>query len=151
MHFYGGIMKRSRLKLFKATSMTISILGIIMIIVAVVVIAGLGVYIFIAPIFSNPDTGTAYDELAALKSDYSALDQQVQDIKPQVYGSGNKQIKKDYVAAELDALKAKSAIDDVESALTTDQPIDEVNNRIYIAQNQMQKAKTSLSKVRGEI
>lgn len=151
MQFYGGIMKRSRLKLFKATSMTISILGIIMVIVAIVVIAGLGAYLYIAPILSNPDTGTAYDELAALKSDYSALDLEMQNMKPQIYKSGNKKAKKDFVTAELDVLKAKSAIEDVESALSTNHPIDEINNRIYVAQTQMQKAKTSLSRVRGEI
>lgn len=131
--------------------MTISILGIIMVIVAVIIIGGIGAYLFIAPIFSNPDTGTAYDDLAALNSDYSALDADVQNTKVLVLKTSNEKAKKDFVNAELDAVKAKSAIDDVDSALTTNQPIDEVNKRIYTAQQQLQKAKTSLSNVKGEI
>lgn len=131
--------------------MTISLLGMLMILLFI----GIGAYFVVdgvsKKVTGNVDSGAAYDQLAQLKSSYSSLNNNYNSIKTQVSRSGSKKIKKDYVNAELELVKAQSAISDVESALSTNQPQDVVDNRLNTATNQLQKAKTSLNTVTGQL
>jgi len=139
-------MKRSRLNLFKATSMTISLLGIIMIIATVGVFAYIAVQELSYRVSSNVDSGSVYDQLAALKSEYSSLSNQFDAVKVKVNSYGSKKAN-DLYNAEIELVKANSAIGDVESALSSNLPADEVNNRISTAASQLQIAKNSLNLV----
>ena len=144
-------MKRSRLNLFKATSMTISILGILMIVATIGIFVYIGIQGVSSKVTSNVDTGSAYDQLAALKSEYSSLSAQYNTTKTQISKSGNKKAKNDSITAELELVKAQSAIVDVESALSTNQPQDVVTSRINTATDQLQRAKTSLDMLLNEV
>jgi hypothetical protein len=142
-------MKKSRLNLFRVTSMTLSILGVIMIIATILVLLYIGFEGISSKLSSNVNMGTSYDQLAVLKSDYSSLKIQYDSVKSEIYSTNNTPLKKRYISAELELIKTGSAISDVESALSSDKPADEVKKRIKIAQNQLQIAKTSLSEIRG--
>jgi len=144
-------MKKSRLNLFRVTSMTISILGVMMIVATIIVFAYIGVDRISSGISSGVDSGSAYDELAALNSDYNALKVQYDSVKVDINDGGSTDLKKEYINAELELVKAKSAIDDVESALSTDQPASVVNERIKTAKEQLQTAKQSLSDLREKM
>jgi hypothetical protein len=142
-------MKRSRLNLFKATSMSISVLGIIMILATIVLFAYIGITAITSTISADVGSGTDYDQLAVLKSEYNTLEGQFNNLKTDVDNSGNSDIKTAYVNAELELVKAKSDIAAVDSALASDKSKDEVQSRINAAQVQLDKAKTSFSSVRG--
>ena len=131
--------------------MTISILGIIMILATVGVFAYIGIQGLSSKVSSNVDTGSGYDQLASLKSEYSSLDQQFNSTKEEVNSYGTNKARNDFYAAQLNLIKAKSAIDDVESALSTNQPSNEVTSRIQTATNQLQVAKNSFNTVKKEI
>ena len=64
-------MKRSRLNLFKATSMSISVLGIILIVATLVLFAYLGINAVTQSISTNVGSGSGYDQLNILKQDYN--------------------------------------------------------------------------------
>ena len=130
--------------------MTISILGIIMIIATVGVFAYIGVQGLSSKVTSNVDSGSAYDQLAALKSEYNSLSGQFDAIKLKSNRSGSKKIKNDASKAQIELVKANSAIGDVESALSSNLPADAVTNRISAATNQLQSAKNSLNILKGE-
>jgi hypothetical protein len=102
-------------------------------------------------ISSGVDSGSAYDELAALNSEYSSLKVQYDAVKTDIFNGGSTDLKKVYIDSELELVKSKSAIDDVESALSTDKSIEEVNNRIKIAKDQIQITKQSLSDLREKM
>lgn len=131
--------------------MTISILGIIMILATVGVFAYIGIQGLSSKVTSNVDSGSAYDQLAALKSEYSSLNIQFNSLKEEVNGYGSNKAINDLYRAQLELVKANSAIGDVESALSSNLPADEVTRRIQIATNQLQVAKNSLNIVRNEI
>ncbi|MDD1763319.1 MAG: hypothetical protein LUQ70_01220, partial [Methanobacteriaceae archaeon] len=99
-------MKRSRLNLFKATSMTISVLGVLMIIVTIGIIAYLGFQSLSSFISTDASSGSTYDDLTTLKSDYSNLKAQYDSTKTAVDKSGNKDLKTAFVNAELELVKA---------------------------------------------
>ncbi|MGC9517807.1 MAG: hypothetical protein ACP5C3_08950 [Methanomicrobiales archaeon] len=138
-------MKRSRLNLFRATSMTISILGVIMIIATAGIFIYIGIEALSSGVSSNVDTASAYDELAVLKSDYSSLKLQFDGLKSDVDSSSDENLKKKYIETELQITKAGSAITDLESALASDKSPEIIESRLNIAKNELQSAKTSLT------
>ena len=131
--------------------MTISILGIIMILASVAVFAYIGIQGLSSKVSSNVDTGSGYDQLASLKSEYNSLDSQFNSTKYEVNSYGSTKARNDFYNAQLNLVKAKSAIDDLESALSTNQPSDEITKRIQAASNQLQAAKDSFNSVKNEI
>lgn len=146
-------MRRSRLNLFKVTSMSISLLGILLIVLFVGIIGYIVVADISQKVTGNVDTGSAYDQLADLKSSYSSLYNDYTLFKAQVSRSGNKKIKKDYANAEMELVKANSTITDVESGLSSNPPQsqDVIDDRLNIAINQLQKTKESLDIVKNEL
>jgi len=129
--------------------MTISLLGILMVIATIIIFAYIGIDKISLGFSSNMDKSTAYDQLAILKSEFSALKIQYDDVKREVYKTDDKKLKKAYINAELEFIRAESAISDVESAISSDSSIDEINARLDIAKAQLQKAKTSITSVRA--
>lgn len=142
-------MKRSRLNLFKATSMTISVLGIIMVVLTVGILAYIGFQALSSTISTDAGTGAAYDELAVLKSQYNILRSQYDAVKVDVDKTSDKDLQKAYLNAELELIKAQSDIEDVESAINSQKSEEEIKNRIKTAQAQLETAKASLSSLQS--
>jgi hypothetical protein len=142
-------MKRSRLSMFKATSMTISVLGVVMIIVTIAIIAFIGFNSLSGFISSDVSKKELYNELSGLKTNASQLNSQYDALKLQVQKANSKTISTAYVTADLENIKSQSAVSDVESALSAGEPPDEVQDRINAAKTQIEKARASLSSVRA--
>ena len=81
------------------------------------------------PLYSDVGSGSAYDKLSALKSDYNALNRQYSSLKTNVDASGI-QYKNCIHNAQLELDKAKAEIEDAESALASGKSKEEVQNRI---------------------
>ena len=77
-------MKRSRLRMFKVTSMTISIMGIVLIVATVGILAYLGFESLSSFISADATSSTAHDELVSLKNDYSSLKMEYDNVKRDV-------------------------------------------------------------------
>lgn len=144
-------MRRSRLNLFKATSMTISLLGVIFILLTIGVLAYLGFQAISSTITTDAGSGAYYDKLAVLKSDYDNLSSQYDSTKLAVDKRNDKNLTTDYDAAKIELIQAQSDISDVESAINTKKSPEEIQNRIDIAQQQLQKASDSLSALRAKL
>ena len=133
-------MRKSRLNLFKSTSMLISVLGVLMIVSTIIVAAYIGFSVLSSGITSEVSSGSQYDELATLKSNYSDLEAKFDMTKPNIFGKYNKAKEREYINAELELLRANSAIGDVESALKSGKPANEVDTRIKIAREKLSVA-----------
>ena len=66
-------MKRSRLKLFKTTSLTISLLGVILILLTIGVIGYVAVSGLSDTVSTTVSSGSAYDQLDQVKSQYNDI------------------------------------------------------------------------------
>ncbi|MBC7101066.1 MAG: hypothetical protein H5T40_05530 [Methanobacteriales archaeon] len=144
-------MRRSRLRLFKWTSMTISLLGVLMIIATVLVLLYIGVERISSTISTNVDKGSLYDEFAQLQKEYQDLKIDYESTKKVIYGMGDKDLMEKYVNAEIKLVEAKSALDDVESALSTNKPIPEIKNRLQTANLKLKEARDSLASLKALI
>ena len=132
-------MRKSRLSLFKSTSMMISVVGIIMIIVTVIVVAYVGYSIVSSDITNGISSGTQYDELAELKAEYDDLAVKFDSIKSTYYAGDVDDVKK-YNDAKIELTRAKTAIENVQSALDADKPSNDVDSRIAFAKEKLEVA-----------
>jgi len=137
-------LRRSRLNLFKATSMTISVLGIIMVIITIGIIGYLAFHSLSSIISTDVGSGSAYDKLASLKADYNNLNNQFIETKRNIDKLGDINATIAYNNAELEIIRAQSDIGDVESAINSKKSSEEVNNRIKIARDQLGVATQAL-------
>ena len=135
-------MRRSRLSLFKSTSMLISVVGIIMIISTIIVVAYVGYSMVSSDITNEISSGTQYDELAELKSSYSDLAVKFDSVKSTYYAGGVDDVKT-YNDAKLELTRAGSAIENVQSALDAGKPSNEVDSRIDFAKEKLDAANTA--------
>ena len=133
-------MRKSRLNLFKSTSMLISIVGVIMIISTIIVVAYVGFSMVSSGITNDISSGNQYDELANLKSSYSDLESKFEAVKTLYLNRGDSSSMQEYNSARIELTRANTAIENVQSALDSGKPSNEVDSRITFAQEQLQTA-----------
>ena len=133
-------MRKSRLSLFKSTSMLISVVGIVMIIATIIVVAYVGFSVVNESITDEISSGNQYDDLADLKSQYGDLQSKFESVKSTYYAGGQDDIQK-YNDAKLELSRASSAIDNVQSALDANKPSNEVDSRIEFAKEKLATAR----------
>ena len=141
-------MRKSRLSLFKSTSMLISVLGVIMIIATVAAVAYVGFSVVSSSLTGGISSGTQYDQLAELKTDFSNLEVQYNETGNKIYMMNNITLEREYVNAQVELVRVKNDISDVESALSMGKPASEVDKRLQLARDDLkiaQEAYNSLS------
>ena len=143
-----NLMKKSRLGLFKSTSMLISVLGVIMIIATVAAVAYVGFSVVSSSLTGGISSGTQYDQLAELKTNFSNLEMQYNETGNKIYMMNNITLEREYVNAQVELVRVKNDISDVESALSMRKPASEVDKRLQLAKDDLktaQEAYNSLS------
>ncbi|MBE6512417.1 MAG: hypothetical protein E7Z75_04655 [Methanobrevibacter olleyae] len=141
-------MRKSRLGLFKSTSMLISVLGVIMIIATVAAVAYVGFSVVSSSLTGGISSGTQYDQLAELKTNFSNLEVQYNETGNKIYMMNNITLEREYVNAQVELVRVKNDISDVESALSMGKPASEVDKRLKLAKDDLkiaQEAYNSLS------
>ncbi|WP_295604920.1 hypothetical protein [Methanobrevibacter sp.] len=141
-------MRKSRLNLFKSTSMLISVLGVIMIVATVAAIAYVGFSVVSSSLTGGISSGTQYDQLAELKNNYSNLEVQYNETGNKIYMMDNITLEREFVNAQVELVRVKNDISDVESALSMGKQASEVDKRLQLAKDDLkiaQEAYNSLS------
>ena len=141
-------MRKSRLNLFKSTSMLISVLGVIMIIATVAAVAYVGFSVVSSSLTGGISSGTQYDQLAELKTNFSNLEVQYNETGNKIYMMNNITLEREYVNAQVELVRVKNDISDVESALSMGKPASEVDKRLQLTKDDLkiaQEAYNSLS------
>ena len=82
-------MRKSRLNLFKSTSMLIAVVGIIMVIATIIVVAYVGFSIANESITDQISSGNQYDDLANLKSQYGDIQSKFDSVKSTYFSGGS--------------------------------------------------------------
>ncbi|WP_458406439.1 hypothetical protein [Methanobrevibacter sp.] len=132
-------MRKSRLSLFKSTSMLISVVGIVMIIATIIVVAYVSYSMVSSGITNEISSGTQYDELAELKAEYDNLAAKFDSVKSTYYAGDANDVQV-YNDAKIELTRANSAIENVQSALDAGKPSNEVDSRIEFAKKELETA-----------
>ena len=130
--------------------MTISLLGIIMVLITI----GIGGYLIFtalsATISTDVGSGVSYDKITTLKSEYNSLSSQYAQTKLSIENMNSKNATAAYDKAELELIRAQSDISDADSAITSKKSSDEVNKRIELAQKQLVVASQALKDLQAQ-
>ena len=141
-------MRKSRLNLFRSTSMLISVLGVIVIIIMVIAAAYVGFSVVSSTLTGGISSGTQYDELASLKSNCSELEAKFNMTGTKIYAMDDIILEREFVNAQVELIRVQNDLDSVESALSSGQPASEVDKRIQQSKDDLkiaQEAYNSLS------
>ncbi len=141
-------MKKSRLNLFKSTSMLISVLGVIMIVATVAAVAYVGFSVVSSNLTGGISSGTQYDQLAELKTNYTNLEVQFNETGNKIYMMDNITLEREFVNAKVELVRVQNDISDVDSALSMGKPATEVDDRLKQTREDLkvaQEAYNSLS------
>ena len=136
-------MRKSRLNLFKSTSMLISVLGVIMIIATVAAVAYVGFSVVSSSLTGGISSGTQYDQLAELKNNYSSLEVQFNETGNKIYMMDNITLEREFVNAQVELVRVKNDISDVESALSMGKPASEVDKRLQLTKDDLKIAQVA--------
>jgi len=115
-------MKRSRLKLFKTTSLTISLIGVILILISIGVIAYIGVSGLTNSVSTTVNSGSSYDQLNQLKSEYSNVSEQYLSISDKVSSSSDQNLKTRYNEGKIKLSEANTTLSTIESMINNGKP-----------------------------
>ncbi|MDO5848970.1 MAG: hypothetical protein Q4P18_05505 [Methanobrevibacter sp.] len=140
-------MRKSRLNLFKSTSMLISIVGVILIVSTILVVAYVGFSMVSSGLTNDISSGNQYDDLAQLKNEYNNLSVKFDQKKSSYYSGKDSNMIDQYNAAKLELTRLGTAIDNVQSALDSGKSSNEVDSRLEFAQKQLVKAKDAYKKL----
>ena len=128
--------------------MLISVLGVIMIVATVAAIAYVGFSVVSSSLTGGISSGTQYDQLAELKNNYSSLEVQFNETGNKIYMMDNITLEREFVNAQVELVRVKNDISDVESALSMGKPASEVDKRLQLTKDDLkiaQEAYNSLS------
>ena len=122
-------------------------------IVSTAIIAGyIGISILSAEITANISLSPYYDKLAVLKSDYNNLESEFNITRQSINKKNNnnsiKSNEDEFINAQLQLIRAKSAIDDVESAIRSSKSSEEIDARIDMAKQKLKIASDEINKLK---
>ncbi|MCD7781235.1 MAG: hypothetical protein LUG89_00835 [Methanosphaera sp.] len=133
-------MKRSRLRLFRTTSLTISLLAVILLLITVFVIAYMGVASVTDTVTTTVDSGSSYDQLNQIKSHYNNLTSQYDDLNERLGTSPDTTTKTTFNEGKIKLSEANQTIAEIESSINNGESQDDINDLISTANSQLEEA-----------
>lgn len=127
MRFY---MKRSRLKLFKTTSLTISLLGVILILLTVGVIAYIAVSGFTNSVSSTVSSGSSYDQLDQLKSEYHNVSVKYGELNQKLGTSPDSAVKTQYNNGKIKLSEVNGSLASIQNDINNGKTEGEIQNKM---------------------
>ena len=119
-----------------------------MIIATVAAVAYVGFSVVSSSLTGGISSGTQYDQLAELKTNFSNLEVQYNETGNKIYMMDNITLEREFVNAQVELVRVKNDISDVESALSMGKQASEVDKRLQLTKDDLkiaQEAYNSLS------
>ncbi|WP_069592961.1 hypothetical protein [Methanosphaera sp. WGK6] len=133
-------MKRSRLKLFKTTSLTISLIGIILILLTLFVVG----YIFVSGVTNSVSTtvnsGASYDDLNQLKMEYNNLSQKYTSLNQQLGTMPDANVKTMFNNGKIKLSESNQTLTELESDIGNGKSDQFIKNKISQVREELKEA-----------
>ncbi len=120
--------------------MLISVLGIIMIIATVIAVAYIGFSVVSSSLTGGISSGTQYDQLSELTSNYTDLEARFNATGDKIYAMDDIAKEQEFVNAKVELIRAQNDLDSVKSALDVGESSSEVDKRLELAKEDLKIA-----------
>ncbi len=143
-------MKRSRLKLFKTTSMTISVIAVVLIIVSIGIAGYVGVSQVTSSVTNTVNSGASYDSLNQLRSEYNNLSKKYTDLDQQLGTSPDATIKTTFNNGKVKLSELNQSISSIESDINKGEDDKIVQDEITQAKEEFKEAEDVYNQLVGK-
>ncbi|MCI5867782.1 MAG: hypothetical protein SOZ23_06545 [Methanosphaera sp.] len=140
-------MKRSRLKLFKTTSLTISLIAIILIVVSIGVVAYIGVTDLSSSVTHTVNSGSAYESLNQIKADYGNLSKQYDELDKQLGTKPDIEVKSQFNTGKIKLSEVNQSITEIEGDISKGESEENINKQLDQAKEELKSARETYSQL----
>ena len=140
-------MKRSRLKLFKTTSLTISLIAIILIVVSIGVVAYIGVTDLSSSVTHTVNSGSAYESLNQIKADYGNLSKQYDELDKQLGTKPDIEAKSQFNTGKIKLSEVNQSITEIEGDISKGESEENINKQLDQAKEELKSARETYSQL----
>lgn len=142
-------MRKSRLKLFKTTSLTISLIGIILVLITVGVVGYVVVTEVTDSVSTTVNSGSAYDNLTQLRSEYNNLSQKYSALEQQLGTNADNDVKTTFNEGKLKLSELNESIGSIESDINKGASEETIQNEIKQARDDIKESEEVYNNLTG--
>ncbi|RAP47029.1 MAG: hypothetical protein BZ135_03030 [Methanosphaera sp. rholeuAM6] len=133
-------MKRSRLKLFKTTSLTISLIGVILILLTIGVIGYVVVSGLSDSVSTTVSSGSAYDQLDQLKTEYNDINNKFTELGKKLGTNPNPDVKTTYNVGKVKLSEISQSLSSLQNDISNGEPDSVIQPKMNKTESQIKEA-----------
>ncbi len=142
-------MKRSRLKLFKTTSLTISVIGVLLILLTIGVIGYVTVSGLSNSVSTTVSSGSAYDQLDQVKTQYDETNNKYAELNKKLGTNPDPGVKTTYNTGKVKLSECNQLIISLQSDINSGKPDEDIQNKLNQTKNKLKEADDIYSQLVG--
>lgn len=142
-------MRKSRLKLFKTTSLTISLIGVVLILLTVGVIGYVAVSGLTNTVSNTVSSGSSYDQLDALKSEYGNATKKYYDLNAKLGTSPNPNVKTKFNDGKIKLSEAGQKVSSIQADIDRGKSGKDVDDKISQTRELLKEADNIYNEISG--
>jgi uncharacterized protein (UPF0333 family) len=132
-------MKKSRLKLFKTTSLTISLIGVILILLTIGVIGYVAVSGLISSVSTTVSSGSAYDQLDQVKTQYDDINNKYIELDKKLGTNPDPAVKTTFNTGKVKLSEISQSLSIIQSDIKNGKPDKEVQEKLNQTRDKIQE------------
>lgn len=135
-----GQMKKSRLKLFKTTSLTISLLGVILILLTVGVIGYVAVSSLSDSVSTTVNSGSSYDQLDQVREQYNEINNKYTELGKKLGTDPDPTVKTTYNKGKVKLDEIGQSLSAIQNDISTGQSETDIQVKLNQTKEQIKEA-----------
>lgn len=142
-------MKKSRLKLFKTTSLTISLIGVVLILLTIGVIGYVAVSGLSNSVSTTVSSGSAYDQLDQVKNQYDEIDKKYTDLNKKLGTNPDPSLKTTFNTGKVKLSECNQLLSSIQNDINNGKSEEEIQTKLSQAKDKIKEANDIYSQVAG--
>lgn len=142
-------MKRSRLKLFKTTSLTISIIGVILILLTVGVIGYIAVSGLSNSVSTTVSSGSAYDQLDQVKKQYEEVNSKYDTLNKKLGTNPDPAVKTTFNTGKIKLSECSQLLSSVQNDINNGKSEEDIQTKLNQTKNKINEANDIYNQIAG--
>ncbi len=142
-------MKKSRLKLFKTTSLTISLIGVLLILLTIGVIGYIAVSGLSNSVSTTVSSGSAYDQLDQVKTQYDEINKKYTDLNKKLGTDPDPSIKTNFNIGKVKLSECNQMLTSIQNDINNGKSEEDIQNKLNQTKNLIKEANDIYSQIAG--
>lgn len=142
-------MKKSRLKLFKTTSLTISLIGVILILLTIGVIGYIAVSGLSNSVSTTVSSGSAYDQLDQVKTQYEEVNAKYDTLNNKLGTNPDPAIKTTFNTGKIKLSEISQSISSIQNDINNGKPEEDIQTKLNQTKNKINEANDIYNQIAG--